>query len=429
MLQLSTPSNKIIEIPEKFGTHALLQRVQQGEEKRWFSQCRGLTLSSAFQPIISLNHRRIVGHEALLRTHDRHKQTISPELLFNSRENIEDTIELDRLCRALHARNYQHAKQNNEWLFLNINPDVINHGHRYSCFFSQLLDETGIHPSQVVVEVLENQASDEALLRESINYYREMGCLIAIDDFGAGHSNIDRVLHMEPEIVKLDRSLLFNTTAKAKRILSNLVALLHEAGSLVVLEGIETMEQAMLAYEIDADLVQGFFFSMPNISPTRNLPDELFPEIITALRKHQQGLSTCRHNTLTNYQNIFQQSIFNYQSGIDFSKAAKKLLNTEGVQRAYIMDEQGFLVKDNLCSKNFKNTLKPQMAPIQQANGANFCNRHYFQRAINNHGHTQITRPYLSTTDAELCITLSHCVIIEGKKEVICCDLKVPDNI
>lgn len=429
MLQRTNNSNKHTDLSTKLSAESLLSRIQKQTENQWNAHCRGLTLSSVFQPIISLHHRRVVGHEALLRTHDSQNKIVSPALLFNSRENIGEIIELDRLCRTLHSANYQQHSQEDRWLFLNINPEVINHGHIYGDFFSELLNKTSIQPSQVVVEVLENQVSEETLLRERIDYYRQMGCLIAIDDFGAGHSNIDRVLHMEPEIVKLDRSLLLNTSAKAKRILSNLVALLHEAGCLVVLECIETLEQALLAYEIDVDMVQGYFFSKPGSSPIDLLPDNFFSNITDELEKHQETASIFRQNTLSSYHHIFQQSVFNYESGIDFPKAIKKLLDTSGVQRAYIMDEDGYLINDNLCSKNFEKKLKPQMAPMHHSSGANLSNRHYFQRAKNNPGQTQMTRPYLSATDAELCITLSHGIKRADKNEVVCCDLKVPESI
>lgn len=418
-------SNNIIPFSGRLGAEALLTRIRENEANCWTAQCRGMTLSSVFQPIISLNHRRVVGHEALLRTHDNQNKTISPALLFNSRENIEEVIELDRLCRVLHSSNYQQHPHDNGWLFLNINPDVINHGHKYGPFFSQLLDETGLAASQIVVEVLENQVSDEALLRESIDYYRQIGCLIAIDDFGAGHSNIDRVLHMEPDIVKLDQSLLNNTSAKAKRILTNLVSLLHEAGCLVVLEGIETLEQTLLAYEIDVDFVQGFFFSLPATQPVPQLPENFFPQIDIELEKHQKKSSDIKRNTLAYYHSVFEQSIAHYESGHDFSRSAKELLGTDGIQRTYLMDEQGFLIGENFYSKKIQNTLRPQMAPIHISSGANLGNRHYFRRAINHPGHIQTTRPYLSTTDAQSCITLSRRVEINGKIEVICCDMEV----
>jgi EAL domain-containing protein (putative c-di-GMP-specific phosphodiesterase class I) len=289
-------------------TNTLLERIQKKESGEWNSHCKGLTLSSAFQPIISLNHRRVVGQEALLRVNDQRGNSISPLQLLNSSEEIADVIELDRLCRLLHGFNYSRHPVSNEWLFLNITPEVISHGHRYGSFFSQLLQDAAISPSQVVVEVLENRVGDEVQLSDSVDYYREIGCLIAIDDFGAGHSNIDRVLRLEPEIVKLDRSLLANTSPKAQRVLANLVSLLHEAGCLVVLEGIETLEQTLIAYDVDADLMQGYFFSSPAAEPLRTLPRGFFPGLDVARKQHQEQMKCFQQGVLSPYHHIYEQS-------------------------------------------------------------------------------------------------------------------------
>lgn len=410
-------------------TNTLLERIHQTNNGEWNSHCRGLTLSSAFQPIISLNHRRVVGQEALLRTHDKSGNSIAPLALLNATEGTEQIIELDRLCRLLHGFNYARHPVGNEWLFLNITPQVISHGYRYGSFFAQLLQDSALSPSQVVVEVLEGQVSDEVHLSESIDYYRQIGCLIAIDDFGAGHSNIDRVLRLEPEIVKLDRSLITNTTPKARRVLANLVALLHEAGCLVVLEGIETLEQSLIAYDVDADLVQGYFFSAPAAAPLRSLPAQFFPRLDAARQAQQATTSRFQHNVLSPYHQLFEQAVSDYAAGLGFTRATQRLLQAEGVQRIYLMDEQGFLVGNNLYPQQLSGRQRPQMAPLYDACGANLSNRHYFRRAISHPGATQTTRPYLSTTGAELCITLSRRVERGGKVSVLCCDLGLGEDL
>ncbi len=412
----------------KLDTNTLLERVHQKENGQWNSRCKGMRLSSAFQPIISLNHRRVVGQEALLRTHDARGNTISPLQLLHSSDRIEDVIELDRLCRLLHCFNYAHHPISNEWLFLNVTPEVISHGRRFGSFFSQLLQDASLSPSQMVIEVLESQVDDESQLSDSIDYYRQIGCLIAIDDFGAGHSNIDRVLRLEPEIVKLDRSLLCDTTPKAQRILANLVSLLHEAGCLVVLEGIETLEQTLIAYDVDADLVQGYFFSMPATEPLRKLPGEFFPHLDEAREKHQQGMDAFQRGVLSPYHHIFELAIRDYEKGDGFTRATQGLLQTEGVQRIYLADEMGFLVGNNHYPQHSSRS-RPQMAPVMESSGANLGNRHYFRRAMANPGRTQTTRPYLSTTGGELCITLSRRVERNGKPGVLCCDLSLSDDL
>jgi len=93
---------------------------------------------------------------------------------------------------------------------------------------------SGIAPHRVVIEILESEINDQAYLKDLIKHFRNMGCLIAIDDFGAGHSNFDRIWELEPDIVKIDRSLIKRAAinSKVKRILSGMESLIHEAGSL-----------------------------------------------------------------------------------------------------------------------------------------------------------------------------------------------------
>ncbi len=410
-------------------TTTLLDRMFRGNNNDWNSELRGVTLSSAFQPLISLNHRRVVGQEALLRVQDRQGKNIGPIQLLNSCSEIADTIELDRMCRMLHGFNYTRYPSANEWLFLNVSPDVINHGHEYGSFFSQLLQNASIPPSQVVIEVLENQVNNEAQLSASVDYYRQLGCLIAIDDFGSGHSNIDRVLQLEPEIVKLDRSMLDYTTAKGRRVLRNLVSLLHEAGCLVVLEGIETEEQCLLAYEVDVDIVQGYYFSVPVAEPVRQLPSELFQQLDRSRQQHQDKLSKQQRGAILPYHQVFEQVVDDYESGIGFTRATQKLLQTEGVQRIYLMDEEGFLVGNNHCPQQISGKVRQKMAPVNDANGSNLANRHYFRLAMAHAGNTKTSRPYLSTTGGELCITLSRRVERGGKVGVICCDFAPSESI
>jgi hypothetical protein len=305
---------------------------------------------------------------------------------------------------------------------------VISHGYRYGSFFSQLLQDAAISPSQIVVEVLENRVGDETKLSESIGYYRQIGCLIAIDDFGAGHSNIDRVLRLEPEIVKLDRSLLDNTSPKARRILANLVSLLHEAGCLVVLEGVETLEQTLIAYDVDADLVQGYYFCRPVAEPQRELPGELFPRLDTARIARQSNMERLQHDQLSPYQQLFEQAVSDYEAGHGFTRATQPLMQAEGVQRIYLTDSDGFIVGNNLCPQQAGARQRCQMAPLTDSSGANLGNRHYFRRAMNNASSTQTTRPYHSTSGGELCITLSRRVERRGKVGVLCCDLNLPEQ-
>lgn len=225
----------------------------------------GMSLKSAFQPIISLAHHRTVGYEALIRGSLPDGNPVFPPDIFSRAKAEADTVYLDRLCRALHINTFQQTDNGMHWIFLNVNPGVVVHGIKYGTFFKELLAAVQIPPERVVIEILENALLDEYQLDKSVAFYRDLGCLIAIDDFGAGHSNFQRIWRIKPHIVKLDRSIICNAAADAtaRRMLPSIVGTLHEAGSLVLVEGVETKQEAMIAMETSADLVQGYYFGRP----------------------------------------------------------------------------------------------------------------------------------------------------------------------
>ena len=66
-----------------------------------------LNLMTALQPIYSLAHKRVVGHEALVRIQDKGGAPVSPAILFDQERSAVEVIHLDRLCRFIHIHNYR----------------------------------------------------------------------------------------------------------------------------------------------------------------------------------------------------------------------------------------------------------------------------------------------------------------------------------
>jgi EAL domain-containing protein (putative c-di-GMP-specific phosphodiesterase class I) len=120
----------------------------------------------------------------------------------------------------------------------------------------------------VCIEILEAPCSDEDLLREAVEAYRDLGMSIAMDDFGVAASDHDRVRRLRPDVVKIDKSILGDG---AGRLLPAMVGALHEAGARVAVEGIDSRATAMAALDARADYLQGYFFA----SPERGLDAEV----------------------------------------------------------------------------------------------------------------------------------------------------------
>lgn len=243
--------------------------VKQGEQVQ--ARYDQLQFRSVFQPILDINDYEIIGYEGLMRTADETAIPICVEKYFQSSRSLARKVGIDRVLRTIHVANFSQQANPQHKLFLNICPVVIVEGYKFGHFFKSLLDEYQITPQNVVIEIVEKEIHDEAALSKAVNYYREIGCQIAIDDFGRGYSNLSRIWSIQPDMVKLDRHLLHYAMQQKNSVamLTGVVEMLHESGSKVIAEGVESREHADLAYAAGVDMVQGYYYQEPmaEISP------------------------------------------------------------------------------------------------------------------------------------------------------------------
>jgi EAL domain-containing protein (putative c-di-GMP-specific phosphodiesterase class I) len=362
----------------------------------------GLTLETAFQPIISLAHGRPVGYETLLRARDDEANVISPLDVFSAAIGRGEATFLDGLCRALHFRNFERQDVDNAWLFVNLNPRALMEGDQLGPLVEGLLDRHQLPAHRVVVEIIEATTFDERHLADAVAFFRELGCLIAIDDFGAGQSNFGRVWRMAPDIVKLDRSMLTEATRspRVRRILPGLASLIHEAGCLVVLEGIESEEQALIAMEMDVDFVQGFFFGRPEprIEVVGDAYRRQLDDLFDRFRNRVTEQIELTRGALEGFTEALQAAAAHVAAGTDAKAAIDEFAELPGVERCYVLNENG-------------------------TDGSNWVRRPYFRRAVTHPMHVHVSRPYLSAQDARTCVTLSIAVRSRGQVVVLCTDL------
>ena len=225
---------------------------------------QGTSLTTHFQPIYCVRREACLGFEALVRARDEHGASVAPEHLFHATPDAERSL-LDWACRALHLRNYATVDPGDRTLFINVHPEAAVRDVHRGREFAELMRYYGLAPKRVCVEILEAPCSSERLLREAVEGYRDLGASIAMDDFGVGCSNFDRVVSLRPDVVKIDRSILAGAAGKdkARRMLPVMIELLHEFHTKVAVEGIETRAAALLAIEAKADYLQGYFFATP----------------------------------------------------------------------------------------------------------------------------------------------------------------------
>lgn len=226
-----------------------------------------LELTSVFQPIFDRNDQ-IIGVEALVRIQHMIEGTVRPDLFFHSDDtNFDDKINVERLSRVIHIRNFARSKYRHLQLFLNVLPSAGEYlalESIDSSLLSQRLKALGLESSQIVMEVIELEATCEDGLRRSMDKLAENEFQIAVDDYGVNASTQQRVEQLNPDIIKIDRSLMLSYMSQDKSPLLSSVELARRLGAKTVVEGIETQEQLDAMRNLDVDMFQGYFLAMPN---------------------------------------------------------------------------------------------------------------------------------------------------------------------
>jgi len=387
---------------------------------------QGLRFGSAFQPIYSLSHGRVVGHEALLRATDLDGQPVPPPQVFNTGGNFGELLQRDRLARLVHMANYfGDDAPADQWLFLNVHPDVAAFGARdeRGPFLRRLQQRYNVPSQLIVIEITEETVPDDNAFGAAIGALREAGCLIAIDDFGAGHSNFDRVWRWRPEIVKLDRSLVMRAASDlmARRIVVQMVSLLHECGTLVLMEGIETEQEAFVALEADADLVQGYYFGRPQAQRVSGAAPSVLNDAWANYTHKGHGERTRQRERIAPYLNAIGYASVLASAGRSMQEACSAFLALPAAEVCYLLDADGRQIGTNQWASDAIAKRSRPPRPFEDARGACWSRRPYFRRAVDAVGKVQTTRPYRTLNGGALCITVSiafHFTNAEGRREL-----------
>jgi diguanylate cyclase (GGDEF)-like protein/PAS domain S-box-containing protein len=137
-----------------------------------------------------------------------------------------------------------------------------------------ILARAGLRPELLQIEITESAMLGGAQqAAETINRFREMGVSMAIDDFGTGYSNLSYLPTLAFDVLKIDRSFVSNleTQPETESMISTLIALAHNFGMRVIVEGVETLEQLNLVTALGANEVQGYLTGRPTANPAKHM--------------------------------------------------------------------------------------------------------------------------------------------------------------
>jgi EAL domain-containing protein (putative c-di-GMP-specific phosphodiesterase class I) len=383
----------------------------------------GITLCSHFQPIYSLPHQRQVGYEALLRGVAPAGGLLAPFELF-AKAIVESALGvLDRMSHVTHLESAAAWLPGQTWLFLNLTPENFV-DPAYALQLAELARGSGVRPEEIVIELLESGGSDVHAFTHATQAFRAHGFLVAVDDFGAGHSNLDRLLSLRPDIVKLDRSLVHAPQPDLREsVMPKLVSLLHEAGMLVVAEGIETHEDLLLAARSGVDFVQGFLFGQPcsGSSPEHEATEQIetvFDTLAHTRRTSQLAIDLL----LMPYRTRFAEAAERLLAGAAPDLACADVRTLPCTTNCYFLDQGGRECIPMIAGAGVP-AVGSRFAPLGNPTLGRWDNRPYFVDALAQPQRVIVSAPYLSVTGTGLCVTLSIAIDYRGEPLVFGMDI------
>jgi len=214
----------------------------------------------AFQPIVDLQQREIIAHEALVRTGEGG----SAGEVF-ARIDETNRYAFDQTCRRVAIREACELGLETR-LSINFLPNAVY--EPANCIQATLAAarKYGLPLERIMLEVTESeQVGDHGHLKAIIDDYRGRGFLTAIDDFGAGYSGLNLLAEWQPDFIKLDMQLTRDIDSEPvrRRIVEGIVNLSGDLGITPIAEGVETLAELEILSGLGLRFFQGYLFARP----------------------------------------------------------------------------------------------------------------------------------------------------------------------
>ena len=298
-----------------------------------------------FQPIVSVANGKIIGYEALARQLDSNHKVVSAGALFSSLElDAKQRTELDRQVRWQALQKFAEL-DSNTYLAINISAAWIDNIRQLNALPTlKMLDELNIDRQRIIIEITEDHV-DLNKLKEIVKRYRKQGLRVALDDFGAGASQLQRVMAIHPDIIKIDMRLFKQATKGgiASEIVNLLTRLGKRTGCQIICEGVETDEEFLFGLNCGAQFMQGYLFSP---AQAEFKPPHLYEQHITSLRnkflKNTLAKLQSKVSDINNTKQLIYRLAEALQNDFNLNELASWNFSQSNVIRFYLCDNQGY---------------------------------------------------------------------------------------
>jgi EAL domain-containing protein (putative c-di-GMP-specific phosphodiesterase class I) len=223
-----------------------------------------------YQPLISLRSGAIEGVEALLRWEHSERGLLLPGDFITVAEETGLIVPigswvLDQACRQVQRWHVSHPELPALRLSVNLSGRQLGHPKLVDDV-AEILEETGIDPGSVELEITESVLMDDVdMSEETLGRLRTLGVKLVVDDFGTGYSSLSYLRRFPVDLLKVDRSFVdgLGTDPSDSAIVTAIITLAHTLGLEAVAEGVETAHQLDELRRLGCDQAQGFYFARP----------------------------------------------------------------------------------------------------------------------------------------------------------------------
>jgi len=378
-------------------------------------------LTIFFQPIVSTSSRTLFGVEALLRGYDKDGKIVSAPELFGLCKTEKDLEYLSTRAIKIALDKFKLIQDEypNILLFLNIEPTLINKLWKN---FKHILLSNDVDNSKIVLEIKEEFIKNLDYLTEFSEYFRSKGFFIALDDFGSGCSNFERIKSIRPDVIKLDRSLMqdLHKDVVHQEVVKAIANMAHNLGSAILAEGIEDLADAVDARSRSITLFQGFLFDKPMAKIEEINYTELINSIEELVSKNTVDNMQLKKQQFLNAKNIAQAITKSLQDGIDctnFNSCVEPLLEKHSELEAfYVLDIHGKQIGETALRTDINPFYLPAAAHYDHSS------KEYFAITKESQSGEYLSRRYISQASGNLCKTYVNRVTISNKTHFICID-------
>ncbi len=220
-----------------------------------------------YQPIYSVEKKRFVSAEALLRLIDEEYGFVPPNLFIPVAEKTGaihkiGEIVLENVCRFIASDEFERLGLD----YIEINLSVVQCMQRgLADNILATIEKYGISPDRINLEITETAANySQNILIENMTKLISAGISFSLDDFGTGYSNMARLASLPLKIVKLDKTFVDNSNKPKLHIfLKGTIRMLKDMDMEIVVEGIETEQMVETFSNLNCDFIQGYYYSKP----------------------------------------------------------------------------------------------------------------------------------------------------------------------